>query len=373
MNRAGVPHTLPDVKLLTTLLTSWLVGCTAGSLGSDGGWHPPSAERSRTFQRQLEAARAEQELPGLAMAIAFRDSRELWVSSTGFSNLETQTEWKPTDESRIGSVTKTFTAALIFQLVEEGKLTLDDPLEKWVPRWYHGVTLRHLLGHTSGIASYNYIGSFDSSRSWTPEGLVQWAFDLEPALRFTPGTQWEYSNTNFILLGLVIEAATGHSYGEELTTRLLLPLGLTDTRLALTGDQSPRLVRSYSGMPPVENSLSNDPSMGWAAGAIVSTPHDLALWTLALYGGQVISAESLRAMTTPSGLTPPEQSPYGLGAFTESDGELSISGHTGGIAGYSTYAYALENPSVSLVVMSNWQGTNLRAASQFAWTSVLKP
>jgi D-alanyl-D-alanine carboxypeptidase len=105
------------------------------------------------FQVALEAARAEQDLPGLAMAVAYRDTRELWVSATGFADLGTQTPWHPADESRIGSVTKTFTAAIIMQLAEQGVLSLDDSIERWVPGWYEGPTLKHLLGQTSGIVS----------------------------------------------------------------------------------------------------------------------------------------------------------------------------------------------------------------------------
>lgn len=343
----------------------------AATAPAEATWREVPAARAAIFQRELEEARAEQNLPGLAMAIAFRDSRELWVSATGLSNLDAQTAWVPSDESRIGSVTKTFTAARVFQLVEEGVLSLDDPLEKWVPRWYHGVTLRQLLGHTSGIVSYNYVGSFDSARPWTPDELVQWAFDHEPTLRFTPGTRWEYSNTNYVLLGLVIEAATGHAYGDELRSRIFGPLGLDDTRLASSGDDDPRLVRSYTGTPPVDNSASADPSFGWAAGAVVSTPRDLATWTVALFGGELLSAESLGSMTTPSSVTTPDQEQYGLGAFIESDGEHTIVGHTGGIAGYASFAYYLDDPPAALIVLSNWEGTDLRAASSYGWAAIL--
>jgi CubicO group peptidase (beta-lactamase class C family) len=157
-------------------------------------WGPVDLALAAKFQAALEAARAEQQVPGMVMAVAYRDSRRFWISADGFSNLTTQTPWLPTDESRIGSVTKTFTTAIIMQLSEQGILSLDDAIEKWVPRWYSGPTLKHLLGHTSGIVSYNYVGSFDDSRPWTPDELVQWAYDNEPNLRFTPGSQWEYSN-----------------------------------------------------------------------------------------------------------------------------------------------------------------------------------
>lgn len=333
-------------------------------------WKPVDATLASKFQAALEAARAEQDLPGLAMAIAYRDSRELWVSATGFSNLATKTPWLPSNESRIGSVTKTFTTAIILQLSEEGRLSLDDSIESWVPGWYAGPTLQHLLGHTSGIASYNYVGSFDMSKPWKPEELVQWAYDHEPELKFAPGTKWEYSNTNFVLLGLVIEKVTGQSYADALYTRLLEPMDL-DMRLALSGDDSPKLVRSYSGSPLVDYSDAADPSMGWAAGGIVSSPTELARWAIALYGGELLSSASLEAMTTPNGVTTPEEEDFGLGTFIESDGEHTLAGHTGGIGAYQSYAYYLEDKDVALVVLSNQLPTDLRAASSHAWAAVL--
>jgi D-alanyl-D-alanine carboxypeptidase len=366
-------------------LLSTLMACSGGEEGRHpageppaGGcmvksWGPVDPALAAKFQAALEAARAEQQLPGMVMAVAYRDSRRFWISADGFSNLTTQTPWLPTDESRIGSVTKTFTTAIIMQLSEEGILSLDDPIEKWVPRWYAGPTLRHLLGHTSGIVSYNYVGSFDESRPWTPEELVQWAYDNEPNLRFTPGSKWEYSNTNFVLLGMVIEVATGQSYGDALRKRLFEPLHL-DMRLALSGDDSPRLVRAYQGSPPVDHSDAADPSYGWAAGAIVSPPTDLACWIVALYGGQLLSSLSLELMTTPNGSTTPDQEDFGLGTFIENDSgnsEHTLVGHTGGIGGYINYAYYLEPEQVALIVMSNRLPTDMRAASTHAWAAVL--
>lgn len=356
------------------VLLSCLVGCSESvpATPRDPAWGPVEPALAARFQQALEAARAEQDLPGLGMAIAYRDSRQLWVSSAGFSNLTTQAPWLPTDESRIGSVTKTFTAAIVMQLAEEGMLSLEDTIETWVPGWYQGPTLRHLLGNASGIASYNYVGSFDPSRAWTPGELVQWAFDNEPSLRFVPGTQWEYSNTNFVLLGMVIEKATGQSYRDALQTRLLQPLDL-DMRVALSGDDSPELVRCYSGVPPVDISDAEDPSYGWSAGGIVSAPRDLARWIVALYGGELLSSASLESMITPNGATTPAQEDYGLGTFIENnDGSgNTLVGHPGGMAGYETHAYYHEEKDVALVLMSNWRETDLRAASAHGWAAVL--
>jgi D-alanyl-D-alanine carboxypeptidase len=308
------------------------------------------------------------------MAIAYRDTHELWVSATGFANVETKTPWIAAHESRIGSVTKPFTAAIVMQLVEEGILSLSDPLDRWAKGWpgWNGVTVRHLIGNTSGIVSYNYVGSFDKSRRWAPEELVRWAYDHGPTLRFAPGTDWEYSNTNFVLLGMIVEAATGRSYADTLRSRLFEPLGLA-TRLADSGDDSPTLVRCYSEPPHQDTSRAEDPTVGWAAGGIVSTPADLARWAVALYGGGVLRATSMELMTTPNGLTETNETPYGLATFIEEENgsERRLFGHTGGIAGYMAFAYYLVPEQVGLVVLSNRWRTNLRAASLHAWTAIL--
>jgi D-alanyl-D-alanine carboxypeptidase len=356
------------------LLLAYLAGCYSDAApppaGPDDPWQDVEPALAARFQAALENARAEQALPGLAMAVAYRDERRSWVSATGSSNLATETAWLPSDESRIGSVTKTFTAAIVMQLVDEGLLSLDDAIETHVPGWYEGPTLRQLLAHTSGIASYNYVGGFDMSRAWTPEELVQWAFDHEPALRFTPGSSWDYSNTNYVLLGMVIERVTGMSYADVLRARIFEPLEL-DMRLAASGDDSPELVRCYEGSPPVDSSTSDNPSYGWAAGAIVSTPSDLARWIVALYGGEVVSGASLAAMTTPSGVTGPDVEDYGLGTIIENGDEQTLVGHTGGIGGYQTHAFYLVDQRVAVVLMANWREVDLRAASMHAWAAVL--
>jgi D-alanyl-D-alanine carboxypeptidase len=353
---------------LSLLLLS-VAGCA--SYDPDAPWTAVGDRQAARFQAAVEGARAEQDLPGLAMAVAYRHSHQVWAGATGMAELDPDVAWQPSSRSRIGSVTKTFTTAAVFQLVEEGAITLDDPIERWVPGWYEGPTVRHLLGHSSGIVSYNYVGSFDGSRPWTPEELVQWAWDNERTLRFEPGTDWEYSNTNYVLLGLLIESVTGQDYGTVLESRFIDPLALADTRLALTGDSDPRLVRCYTGAPPDDITDRDDPSMGWAAGGMVSTPEDLARWSASLFGGEVLSAESHALMVTPGGLTGDDESEYGLGAFYEGDDQDVIDGHTGGIGGYLTYAYYLEDPGVALVVMANQEGTDLRAASTWGWAAVL--
>lgn len=345
--------------------------CQPAAVPPDAPWVPFPSARADAFQRALEGARDEQGLVGLAMAVADHRTHALWVSAVGSAEIDPDVPWTPERTTRIGSVSKTLTAAAVFQLAEEGALDLDDPLEAWVPGTWAGPTLRDLLGHSSGIASYNYVGGFDAAAAWTPTALVAWARAHEPALRFEPGTAWEYSNTNYVLLGLVLEEATGRSYEQVVRSRFLEPLDLGDTRLAHAGDASARLVHAYEGDPPVDVSDAADPSMGWAAGGYVSTPADLARWTAHLFGGDVLAPDSLALLTTPTGLTGPDQSEAGLGAFVEEDDGLAIHGHTGGITGYLSFAYHLEDPGTSLVILTNHHGADLRAASTWGWAAIL--
>lgn len=335
-----------------------------GTVGDDWAEVPECDE----IQAKVDQAVEDSGHPGLAMAFADAEAKQLCAVASGYSKVESMEAWDPSRLSRIGSVTKTFTAAIIYQLIDEGTVTMTDPLEDWVPGYYDGVgvTIEHLMTNTSGIVSYNYVGSFDDTRPWTPTELVQWAVDREPDLHFEPGTQWEYSNTNWILLGLVIEAATGGTYEDAIQARLLDPLGLHDTYVAGSGDDNPDVVDCY------DDNLANttgvaDPSFGWAAGAIVSSPSDLARWGAALFGGDVISAASLERMTTPTVLTDGTVTEYGAGAFLEIDGDIAIYGHTGGIGGYLTYMYYWKSDGYVLVVMANQFGAQLRDLAGYGW------
>ena len=328
--------------------------------------------KAPSFQAQLDKAVQILELPGAAMSAVSVGDRTIWSGASGHEDLAKETAWSPQARFRIGSVTKTFTTALLLQLVGESVVSLDDPLETWVPGFYDGlgVTLRHLVTNTSGIVSYNYVGSFDDTRPWTPQDLVEWAVANEPSLRFAPGSKWEYSNTNFVLVGLVIEAATGLSFEEALDQRILGPLGLTETYLAGSGDSHPDLVPCYDAAGTNITGKA-DPSFGWAAGAIVSTPADMARWAGALYGGGFLAPDLLSLMLTPSITTEDRGVDYGMGTFIEDDGSNAIYGHTGGIGGYLTYMYFARNQKTAVVVMTNVLETDLRELSAYGWSVVM--
>ena len=272
--------------------------------------------------------------------------RATWRGTAGPARLGRPGPAPVNGRFRIGSVTKTFVATVVLQLVAEGRLRLNDPVQRRLPGMVPNgdrITLRHLLSHTSGL--YNYSDALPTDidgfirnrmRTWTPAELVAIA-TAQPPL-FEPGARWSYSNTNYILLGLVVERVTGRPYSAEVQRRILRPLGLRHTSLP---GSFPRILgphaRSYVPTPegPVDITLLN-PTVGYAAGEMISTTADLNRFTAALLGGRLLPPAQLAEMTR----SVPDAD-YGLGMqmITTSCG-VTVYGHTGGLGTYGTFAFA---------------------------------
>jgi D-alanyl-D-alanine carboxypeptidase len=260
----------------------------------------------------------------------------VFVSDEGEEHVATAGARRPTvsQRFRVGSVTKTFTAAIVFQLVEEGKLRLDDTLADHLPGVVprgDEMTIRQLLGHRSGLANLTDYPSWlqRASRSSSTRPIDTLRFAGEQPLVFSPGRDWGYSNTNYIALGLVIEKVTGRSYASELEERILRPLGLHDTEL-------PKARRLTDLDDEGEN-----PNVPWAAGAIVSNAEDLSRFYSALLSGDVLSDESLASMKQTVGGEP--GSAAGLGIFSVEESCGRFWGHDGGILDYATLVRAGDN------------------------------
>jgi D-alanyl-D-alanine carboxypeptidase len=258
---------------------------------------------------------------------------------------------------RIGSVTKTFTGTVILQLAQEGKLSLDDTIDKYEPGIPNGdkVTLRMLANMTSGVASYytkafleTYFGKPETV--FTPDQLVAYGVSASPA--FPPGKRFDYSNTNTVLLGKVIEKVTGQPVGDAFQERILGPLGMTDT--VWPGD-SPAIPDPHpqgytlqgSGTPANPANATNwNPSFGWTAGAFISSLHDLLAYDQAVATGQGLlspatQTERLTSFPAPAG--------YGI-AMGCIDGWV---GHTGELPGFNTALYYDTTTGNSVVVLVN--------------------
>jgi D-alanyl-D-alanine carboxypeptidase len=257
---------------------------------------------------------------------------------------------------RVGSVTKTFTAAVILSLEKDGVLGLDDKLSKWVPdvTGGDGITLRQLLDHQSGLFNYTDDTAFEKTAPttvYTPRQLVD--VSLRNPVYFPPGTSWHYSNTNFILLGLVAEAAGQAKLGVLIRTRVLEKAGLTAT--FFDGEEA-----LGGTLAPAQNAKGGDatkvidPSWAWAAGSIVATPGDLAIWIEKLGSGTFYDAAQQKELltTVPTGMANLD---YGLGiivfgaAITAGAG-IGI-GHDGDIPGYHTQAFHFPDKKTTLVAI----------------------
>ena len=248
---------------------------------------------------------------------------------------------------RIGSVTKTFVATVVLQLVDEGRVGLDDPVSGYVGGVPNGdrTTVRQVLNHTSGLYDYAHEAGWSTNRwrgaerfrSYEPAELLAVAASREPY--FAPGDGWHYSNTNYVVAGMLVERVTGRPYGDEVRTRVLRPLGLDHTVVPgrWSGLPHPH-ARGYTTVDGrlVDATLMN-PSLDWAAGEMISTADDLNRFFDALLGGRLTSAASLAAMreTVDTGTI----FAYGLGLqrFDLPCGR-SVWGHGGELIGYLTYA-----------------------------------
>ncbi|GAA3235498.1 serine hydrolase domain-containing protein [Nonomuraea helvata] len=293
------------------------------------------------------------EFPGALAAVRERDGRS-WDYTAGVGDLVTRAKVPVNGQVRIASITKTFTAAVVLQLAGEGKVKLDAPVETYLPGLVRGngndgrlITVRQLLQHTSGMPEHGraIAGTFFESqhRYFEPRELLDLALTQKP--QFAPGKSWGYSNTGYVLLGLLVQKVTGRPVSAEITDRIMTPLGLGDTYWPAAGEQKIRGVHpgayksktSKPGGEPVDVS-EMDPSRGWAAGQLVSTPRDVNRFLGALLGGRLLTPSMLEQMkrTVPVAGAPQGWG-YGLGLtkILLSCGGLAW-GHSGDVGGYST-------------------------------------
>jgi D-alanyl-D-alanine carboxypeptidase len=351
--------------LATTVLASLMLGATAGvaattqpapTLSSD---HPQLAAALEDF---VAAG-----VPGIIVRVQ-DPHHEAVRSAAGVGDLATGAALRPSAQFRIGSITKTFVATVVLQLVGEGRLTLDEPVARRLPGVLangHQITVRQLLNHTSGLPNYSddpdLFAGIVQNRVWDPRELVALA-ERHPQL-FAPGSAHAYSNTNYIVAGLLIEAVTRHPLARELDRRIFSPLDLDHTSFPagtarLTGYYahgylSPEAIPTADG-PRIDVTGFN-PSHAWAAGAIVSNAADLSTFYRALLGGRLLGAPQLREMkktVAEDPTDPAETFSYGLGLERVKDACGANWGHTGTIYGYQSLAYWNERTGRTVVIAS---------------------
>jgi len=326
-------------------------------------------------------------LPGAAAFV--RDGDQVASLAAGSANLATSSSMTPEHHMRVGSVTKTYTATIILQLVDEGKLALDDTVEAVLPGMVPGgesITLRQLLNHTSGLFDYTYDaklmepylnpdGTFNPSDHYTSPLELVAASNANPP-RFAPGSDWEYSNTNYILLGLAIEKVTGHNYGHELHARIIEPLNLTDTKFPerSTAIQEPAAhgYQLYGRTSGPTDMTRVSPSFAWAAGGITSSVTDMARFGKALMEGKLMSAEQLAEMKTPVNEPGSVKPVYGLGLVKIDVNGVTLWGHGGDLPGYHSSVLTSDDGSKQIAMIANAGFDTWNAEQAGAWSAATR-
>jgi D-alanyl-D-alanine carboxypeptidase len=320
----------------------------------------PTCAAAADLEAMTTAELARQGISGVALGVDMPDCR--WTDAAGIADRAASAEMTRDNRFRIASITKTFTAAIVLQLVDEGAIALTDTLDEFV-EFPAGDTImiENLLAHSSGIPDYFNRAEVESRYLdvWTHEQVIDIARGLP--LEFAPGSRHQYSNTNFYLLGMVIESVTGHTYESELRTRLLVPLGLDDTLLATATSSDAGLARGYEETDDVFVDVTDavDPSLTWAAGGIISTVDDLVTFERALLVGDLLSDATRLEMLTPVALPGGITSPYGLGIAIQTlpRGLGLFYSHLGRLPGYyGMVGYLVESNQITVELTNDTNG-----------------
>lgn len=332
------------------------------------------------LQEILDAWRSRHGIVGVTLAVDGPKIGAIQVAS-GISNKETGAAMTPQDRFGVAGLTKTFTAALVLQLVDEGLLSLDDRLDRWFPQFQNSqeITVRQLLNHTSGVAEYlgpvfySTVGPrLPANRLYKTQELIDFA-STEPSSGF-PGQGWSHSKTNYVMLGRIAESVTGNALEEEFRNRFSLPLHLPDTFL-MGVEAVPSVVRGYTNQYAqifIDTESETDTgfeldqaattmlaSTQWAAGGLASNSGDMTSWAKALFGGQILVQPLLDEMVAPSPVAAQFAGDLGvdvgagLGAFLYTTSIGPATGHGGRQPGFSSLMLYVPSHGIAVTVLTN--------------------
>jgi D-alanyl-D-alanine carboxypeptidase len=324
------------------------------------------------MQRRLDAARTQGQFPGAEVGFVYvdgemPDGKPRFASGSvvsGVADLNTNAPLKTSDRFLAGSIGKTFVATLTMMLVQDGKLNLDDKIGKWLSSesWFSklpnatDITLRMLLNHSSGIPNHADVDSFQKqllksgSRNIDYEDLLAYVLNKKPL--FAAGTGYNYADTNYILVGMIIEKATGKSLYDQISDRILKPFKL-DRTIPSNGVTLPEVVNGYLEGKPVivNNKFMINPQWEWAGGGLASNAEDLARWASLLYGGDVLTPKSLEEMFAST--AGEDGSAYGLGTMVTRSKLGRSYGHDGEFPGYLADMRYYPKYKIAIAVMVN--------------------
>ena len=292
-------------------------------------------------------------IPGVALKV-IQDGKVAKTGAYGLANLELNVPVSAETVFEIGSITKQFTAAGILLLAQEGKLSVDDKISKYLtdtPESWSKVTIRHLLTHTSGIRSYTGLDGFQLWRHLTQAQFIQ-AIGAQP-VEFQPGESWKYCNTGFNLLGYIIENVSGMNYWDFMSQRVFQPLGMLATTTRLPSLIIPNRAAGYEQTNHVWINRDYDLTDVFSAGAMVSTVGDLAKWNASLDGESLLNAASKEQMWTPVRLNDGKTKNYGFGwSLGEVEGHKNI-GHAGSTSGFSASIQRFPGDRLAVIILTN--------------------
>jgi D-alanyl-D-alanine carboxypeptidase len=333
----------------------------------------PTPYLKTSLQRLLDDWHKSASFPGATLGVVLANG-ESFTLAVGYSDRDAKTPMKPGDRMLAGSVGKTFAAATALQLIKEGKIGIDDKIEKYLGRepWFSrlpnakDITVRQLMNHTSGLVRYEFKEQFtkdltsNPDKVWKPAELV--AYLLDEKAPFEAGKGWDYSDTNYIVLGMIIEKVTGRKFYDEANRRVLKPLKLTDT-IAQDGPRLKGVVQGYAGpnnpfggtdQMLVNGKFAINPQFEWTGGGYASTALDLARWAKMLYEGQAFSPDLLPQVL--GGVQAPmlgRETKYGLGVIIRQTAQGTSYGHSGFFPGYMTDMMYFPEHKIAIAVQVN--------------------
>lgn len=345
------------ILAIAACMTGVLEGCGSHPSSPQSGSAPASlpATVDGLAREQMRQAG----IPAMTIALAKKGSM-LYTQAYGLSNVAAGLTAQPATIFEIGSITKQFTAALIMNLQEQGKLNVNDTMTSYLPQYGFpsAITIRMLLNQTSGLADFT---NFPQLGAWIMNGVSEATVLTavsQAGLQFQPGTQYAYSNSNYFALGSIIETVTGQTYAANLQQSIFHPLSLTSTYYTLPPASLSATGYSDSGAGVAPVSPWNR-SAAFAAGALSSNVYDLVAWDNALISGKVVSAASFQQMTTPNGFNLDSTGDsYGFGLVVGRYDNRPIIWHTGQIGGFYAENVVFLDDGFTLVLLTNDQDFN---------------
>jgi CubicO group peptidase (beta-lactamase class C family) len=325
------------------------------------------AVRADPVDDYLNSEMARRHIPGLVLAVV-QNGEVVKRAAYGQADVELGVPATPHSVFQIQSVTKTMTAAAVLLLADEGRLSIDDPIAHHladVPQTWQRITLRHLLGHTSGIRDFINDPTASIRVDVTEAGVLSAVAPLP--LIFAPGERYAYSNTGYHLLAMVIRRVTGKSYGDVLAERFFKPLGMNQTRVVSLSELIPHRVSGYSwsGGALRRGDFIAESILSYGGGGVVSTATDMATWARAMQDGRVLPRHALESAWTPQTLADGTASPYGLGwGIAATNGHRTV-GHSGAyLTGFTSHLAHYPDDGLTVIVLTNAGHANPKRIGQ---------